>query len=158
MNFNTSNLTAPHSLSKEEVASQVSQELVFEHFGLSLDNLGERFCSPFRPDSHPDCKLLYNKQGKLLFYDPAAGLNLDMFDLVSYLKNTSFTESLQYVFDNFATAPPVEPAKLAALAAYKKAAQQKTVIQIASQPHRRVDKDWWAQFNIKQEQLPALGQ
>lgn len=152
--FDTSKLQTPAPLlTKDVVASTVSQELVFEHFGLSLENLGERFCSPFRPDSKPDCKILYSKSGKLLFYDPAAGLSLDMFDLPCYLMNMTFVESLSWLFTSFKDSPPLTAGRLSAINAYKRVAKQKTVLQIASEPHRKTDMEWWAQFNIKQREL-----
>lgn len=86
-------------LSKEFILSKVSEEEIFEKFGLPIkDGL---FVSTIRDDRRPTCNFYRSKSGKLKMKDWAGYFHGDCFDLVMKLYHVSFNKALQIVASEF---------------------------------------------------------
>ena len=164
MNFQTANLQPPPYLwTKAEILAHVSPEQVMQKLGLPLDEetatlRSFRFCSPFREDRHPDCKLKYDALGRLFFCDPAQDLYLDWIACVQHAYSLSFPQALLWVADAF----NLQPGRLAAadkldmaLALAERVPQAGSVIQIKARPWTAADKAYWAAGNIRERELLA---
>lgn len=131
-----------------------------EKLGLPIDALSGRrsskFCSPFREDRKPDCKLKYGTNEVLYFEDPAYDLSLDWIGCVQYARNCSFPEALQWVADAFGLEPGKE--RSAEVMAIRKLNAERppakpSVIQIKSRPWNKSDLGYWSMGNIGQREL-----
>jgi 5S rRNA maturation endonuclease (ribonuclease M5) len=76
-----------------------SQESVFEHFFGSLPNEVDRYYSPFRSDSKPDCRFSYHNN-TWYFIDNATHnnkLSFNCIEFVQHLYECTFTEAMAII-------------------------------------------------------------
>lgn len=152
--FSSAHISLPSKWTKELVSSYINEEEVFAHLGLPVEEpIGTRFCSPFRTDTHPDCKLIFSKEGKLRFYDPAMGESLDWISLVMYSQSLSFQGALDWVADTFSLEGKKESKPTVFMEAAKRKAPAAATIQVRFCPLSWKDKLWWQQFNVSEQML-----
>lgn len=89
-------------LTIEFILSQVSEDDIFKKWMGIEPDLDRTYCNPFREDSHPDCKFYISKvTGRLKFHDIAWKWNIDCFNLVQFVENCSFKQSLYKIAEAF---------------------------------------------------------
>ena len=152
--FSTRHLNASTRWTKEAILEKITEEEIFQTLGLPVEHIGKRFCSPFRKDSNPDCRLILTRETrKLRFYDPALGSSLDWIGLVQYSQELDFQGALNWVAETFFLQKrqfiptPVANKPLMPFLP--------TTIQVRYCPFSSKDLTWWAQFNISQDLLVA---
>jgi hypothetical protein len=162
MSFNTEGLVpSTVSWTKDEILQYVTPEMVFVKLGIPAmdEDRGGRFLSPFREDSHPDCKLVLTKEsGELRYYDPSEGLFLDWLGTIMYATNCTFPKALDWVVEQFGlvkgqeVSPEVKHYQQLAVER-KKVVRYPTTIAVRTVNMSKKDLDWWAQFNISKDML-----
>ena len=159
--FQTAHLQIPsRSWTKAALLSHLQPEQVFDRLGCPVDEpLGTRFCSPFREDRSPDCKLYCSpRTGTLYFYDPSHELHLDWISLVQYAQDKDYSGALEWVAKafNLEDAVPLSDEEQQAvnkLNAATRTPKAPSVIQIKARPWNKSDLGYWNSFNIGEREL-----
>ena len=95
----TTNLTEEPALTKEWILQQISEEAIFEHYGVPIRK--GLFCSKLRQDRNPTVGLYRNKRGRLIIKDFGSDFSGDCFTYVMTLFNVSYYMSLQIIANDF---------------------------------------------------------
>lgn len=95
----TQNITEEQNLTKEYILSKVSEEMIFEHYGVPIKK--GLFCSKLRNDHKPTVGLYRNKKGRLIIKDFGSDFSGDCFTYVMALFNVSYYMALQIVANDF---------------------------------------------------------
>jgi hypothetical protein len=95
----TYNLTSTINLTKEFILSKVSEEEIFEHYGIKVQK--GLFCSKLRSDKRPTVSFYRNKSGRLIMHDFGDSSFIDCFAYVQILFNVSYYMSLQIIANDF---------------------------------------------------------
>ena len=94
--YNLSNTT---DVTKEFILSKISEEEIFEHYGIKVQK--SLFCSKLRNDRHPTVSFYRNKKGRLIMHDFGDGTYLDCFAYVQELFQVSYYMSLVIIANDF---------------------------------------------------------
>ena len=92
-------LSATVNLTKEYILSKISEEEIFEHYGVRIQK--GLFCSPIRRDKHPTVAFYRNKTGRLIMHDFGDNTYTDCFALVEALFNVSYYKALVIIANDF---------------------------------------------------------
>jgi hypothetical protein len=92
-------LTNTINLTKEFILSKVSEEEIFEHYGIKVQR--GLFCSKIRNDKHPTVSFYRNKSGRLIMHDFGDSSFIDCFAYVQIIFNTSYYMALQIIANDF---------------------------------------------------------
>ena len=95
----TYNLTSTTNVTKEFILSKVSEEEIFEHYGIKVQK--GLFCSKLRRDARPTVSFYRNKSGRLIMHDFGDSSFIDCFAYVQILFNTSYYMALQIIANDF---------------------------------------------------------
>lgn len=95
----TKNLYEEKPLTKELILQHVSEEAIFEHYGVPIKK--GLFCSKLRPDRNPTVGLYRNKRGRLIMKDFGSDFSGDCFAYVMSLFNVSYYMALQIIANDF---------------------------------------------------------
>lgn len=89
----------PIELSKELILSRISEEQIFEHYGVPIQK--GLFCSKLRNDKNPTVSLYRNKRGRLIIKDFGSTFCSDCFGYVQELFQVSYYTALQIIANDF---------------------------------------------------------
>ncbi len=89
----------PIKISKEIILSHITEEMIFEHYGIPIKR--GLFRSPLRADKRPTCSLYKNKNGRLIMKDFGSDFCGDAFSFVMSLYNCSYYSALQIIANDF---------------------------------------------------------
>lgn len=89
----------PINITKELILSKVSEEQIFEHYGVPIKK--GLFCSTLRRDKNPTVALYRNKSNRLMMKDFGDGSCLDCFGLVEVKFGVSYYMALQIIANDF---------------------------------------------------------
>ncbi len=95
----TVGLEEEQPLTKELILSKVSEETIFEHYGVPIKK--GLFCSKLRQDHKPTVGLYRNKRGRLIMKDFGSNFSGDCFAYVMALFNVSYYMALQIIANDF---------------------------------------------------------
>ena len=95
----TNNLIEDNYLTKEIILQRVSEEAIFEHYGVPIKK--GLFCSKLRNDRKPTVGLYRNKKGRLIMKDFGSDFNGDCFSYVMALFDVSYYMALQIIANDF---------------------------------------------------------
>ena len=95
----TCNITEEQNLSKEYILSKISEEMIFEHYGVPIKK--GLFCSKLRSDHRPTVGFYRNKKGRLIIKDFGSDFSGDCFTYVMALFNVSYYMALQIIANDF---------------------------------------------------------
>lgn len=142
----------PEQLDKNFIFSRVSDEDIFEFYGIPLSN--GTFCSPLRQDRHPTCSFYRSPSGILYYRDWGASDHyFDAIGLVMHLYNLSFNQALHKIWLDMIVKNP----------SLQIISRRENVIQVSSgeacriQVKRRLfaaaDIRWWSAYGITEDTL-----
>ena len=150
----TKNLTEEGPLTKEAILQKVSEESIFEHYGVPIKK--GLFCSKLRQDHKPTVGLYRNKRGRLIMKDFGSDFSGDCFAYVMALFNVSYYMALQIVANDFGlinrTDLKLNKAKIQPTGT-KFEEQKSAVIQIQTREFKQLELDWWARYGITKNTL-----
>lgn len=89
----------PVVLTKELILSKVSEEQLFEHYGVPIQK--GLFRSPLRNDAHPTVSIYRNKAGRLIMKDFGSDFCSDVFGFVEAKFNVGYQKALQIIANDF---------------------------------------------------------
>lgn len=95
----TKELIEESPLTKEVILQYVSEETIFEHYGVPIKK--GLFCSKLRPDNKPTVGLYRNKRGRLIMKDFGSDFSGDCFTYVMALFSVSYYKALQIIANDF---------------------------------------------------------
>ena len=95
----TNNLVEEQPLTKEYILKKVSEEAIFEHYGVPIKK--GLFCSKLRQDRNPTVGFYRNKKGRLIIKDFGSDFSGDCFTYVMALFNVSYYMALQIIANDF---------------------------------------------------------
>ena len=95
----TKNIVEETPLTKELILQKVSEEAIFEHYGVPIKK--GLFCSRLRQDRRPTVGLYRNKRGRLIIKDFGSDFSGDCFSYVMALFNVSYYMALQIIANDF---------------------------------------------------------
>jgi len=95
----TKDLIEEPSLTKEMILQKVSEESIFEHYGVPIKK--GLFCSKLRADKNPTVGLYRNSRGRLIMKDFGSDFSGDCFTYVMALFNVSYYMALQIIANDF---------------------------------------------------------
>lgn len=95
----TYDLTSTINLTKEYILSKVSEEEIFEHYGIKVQK--GLFCSKLRQDKRPTVSFYRNKSGRLIMHDFGDSSFIDCFSYVQILFDVSYYMALQIIANDF---------------------------------------------------------
>lgn len=137
-------------VNKDDILNIVSEELIFQEFFGHYPDLRKKYFSPFRQDSHPDCRFEF-KRNKLCFVDNAGYKNkvfFDCFQFVMYLYNCDYNQALQLVADRLQIYN-IKRRPINILNSVKQPIQKKNYIPIIKFKYKRWrDEHYFTQFDI----------
>ena len=143
------------NITKEFILSKVSQEQIFEHYGISVRK--GLFCSPsiIRVDKQPTCSFYKNNKGDLIYKD-FAGPSFNVFSLVMFLFNCSYYKALRIIANDFnlVSFPKLEKnlAKIEYTGTVIKETE-KSKITVEIQDFTEKELEWWNGFGISLKTL-----
>ena len=147
-------LTSTINLTKEYILSKVSEEEIFEHYGIKVQK--GLFCSKIRNDKHPTVSFYRNKSGRLIMHDFGDSSFIDCFAYVQILFNTSYYMALQIIANDFKLINrpdiPVNKAKIK-YSGTKIEKSETSRIQVEIREWDDVDLNWWGRYGITKETL-----
>ena len=142
------------NITKEFIYSKVSQERIFEHYGVPIKK-GLFTCpSHIRVDRKPTCSFYKNKNQELIFKD-FAGLTFNSIGLVMHLFQCSFYKALKIIANDFgliSTKTTINPPKIQ----YSNIILEETEpakIQVEIKEFLTSELSWWSDFGITLEIL-----
>lgn len=150
----TYNLTSTTNITKEFILSKVSEEEIFEHYGIKVQK--GLFCSKIRQDKRPTVSFYRNKSGRLIMHDFGDSSFIDCFAYVQILFNTSYYMALQIIANDFKLISRPDLSVNKAKIKYSGTKIDKTEtsrIQVEIRDWDNVDLAWWAKYGIKRETL-----
>lgn len=150
----TAHLVEEPNLTKEEILKAVSEESIFEHYGVPIKK--GLFCSKLRQDHKPTVGFYRNKQNRLIIKDFGSDFSGDCFAYVMALFNVSYYMALQIVANDFGLIHrsdlTVNKAKIKPTGT-KFEEQKSAVIQIQTRTFKQSELDWWGRYGITQSTL-----
>lgn len=143
------------NITKEFILSKISQEQIFEHYGISVKK--GLFCSPsiIRVDKQPTCSFYKNNKGDLIYKD-FAGPSFNVFSLVMFLFNCSYYKALKIIANDFnlVSFPKIEKniAKIEYTGTIIKETE-KSKITVEIKDFTEKELEWWNSFGISLKTL-----
>jgi len=95
----TKDLVEEPTLTKEFILQQISEEAIFEHYGVPIKK--GLFCSKLRNDRNPTVGFYRNSRGRLIIKDFGSDFSGDCFTYVMALFNVSYYMALQIIANDF---------------------------------------------------------
>ena len=150
----TKDLIEEPSLTKEMILQKVSEESIFEHYGVPIKK--GLFCSKLRADKNPTVGLYRNSRGRLIMKDFGSDFSGDCFTYVMALFNVSYYMALQIIANDFGlihrndlkiNKPKILPTGT------KFEEQKSAVIQIQTRKFNQTELDWWGRYGISHSTL-----
>jgi hypothetical protein len=92
-------LTSTTNVTKEFILSKVTEEEIFEHYGIKVQK--GLFCSKLRRDVRPTVSFYRNKTGRLIMHDFGDSSFIDCFAYVQIIFNVSYYMALQIIANDF---------------------------------------------------------
>lgn len=150
----TYNLTSTTNITKEFILSKVSEEEIFEHYGVRVQK--SLFCSKIRTDKRPTVSFYRNKSGRLIMHDFGDSSFIDCFAYVQIIFQVSYYKALQIIANDFKLISrpdiPVNKAKIKYSGA--KIGESETArIQVEIRDWDEIDLNWWGKYGISKETL-----
>lgn len=150
----TKNLIEETPLTKEQILQHISEEAIFEHYGVPIKK--GLFCSRLRRDKNPTVGLYRNKRGRLIIKDFGSDFSGDCFTYVMALFNVSYYMALQIIANDFGlinrTDLKVNKAKIVPTGT-KFEEQKSAVIQIQTREFKNNELEWWGKYGISHSTL-----
>ena len=150
----TSNLIEEQNLTKEQILNKVSEEMIFEHYGVPIKK--GLFCSKLRNDHRPTVGFYRNKKGRLIIKDFGSNFSGDCFTYVMALFNVSYYMALQIIANDFGLIQrkdlKLNKAKIKPTGA-KFEEQKSAIIQIQTREFNQSELNWWAKYGIGSKTL-----
>lgn len=136
-------------LTKEFILLRVSEEEVFERYGVKV--VEGMFRSPLRVDRHPTCRFYRSRSGKLILHDFAGFFHGDCFDLVQKMKGCNYPQALNDIAKTFkiVEGAPRNPVTSSVVIGPKSMCQ----IRIASMPWDQQHLEWWEEYGVDSDLL-----
>jgi hypothetical protein len=136
-------------LSKEFILQRVSEEEVFERYGVKV--VEGMFRSPLRVDRHPTCRFYRSRSGKLILHDFAGFFHGDCFDLVQKMKGCNYPQALTDIAKSFkiVEGAPRNPVTSSVVIGPKSMCQ----IRIASMAWDEQHMQWWEEYGVDSDLL-----
>lgn len=143
----------PLNITKELILSKVSEENIFEHYGVPVKK--GLFCSILRNDRNPTVALYRNKKGRLMMKDFGDGSCLDCFGLVEAKFGVSYYMALQIIANDFGliTRPNLIKNKPKIQYTDTKIETSQSKIQVEIRDFDDKDIRWWNQYGISKDTL-----
>ena len=137
------------------ILAKVSEYDIFKHYCPNFKELGVKFCSDLRADSHPSCSIV-EWNNKLLYKDFANEEHtFNCFSYVMYKYGIDFISSLETISKDFGLGlvanSNTRVAKI--YSAPKQSVRQKSKIYIRSREWDERDKLFWGKYGIKKSLL-----
>lgn len=140
---------------KDYILRRVSQEQIFErylHIKVQFDHL---FRSPLRRDNNPTCGFKYSTSGVLYMRDFSGHFWGNCFDLVMYLNNLGFQESLNKIANDFGLSSMPVRSEERSLTETSLITRSASRIQIRVRNYTIEDMNYWLDFGIGAPTLKA---
>ena len=144
----------PLNITKELILSKVSEEQIFEHYGIKVQK--GLFCSKLRPDKRPTVAFYKNKRGRLMLKDFGDGSCLDCFGFVQQLFGVSYYMSLQIIANDFGIIHRpdlVENKPKCEYSGIKFEENKSAIIQIQTREFNQDELNWWLRYGINHQTL-----
>ena len=150
----TKNVIEEAPLTKELILEKVSEEAIFEHYGVPIKK--GLFCSKLRQDHKPTVGFYRNKRGRLIIKDFGSDFSGDCFAYVMALFNVSYYMALQIVANDFGiierpdlkvNKPKIKPTGT------KFEEQKSAIIQVQTREFKQSELDWWGRYGISKSTL-----
>ena len=147
-------------LSMSEILKYVSQEEIFSLVFKELPQLGELYCSPFRPDNYPSCWFSFDENNKLFFVDFGCSAivnniklsHIDCFSAVFlHFKFTNFKSSLLFIKNILIDKKNLELKK--EIKIFQKKEKNTFNISVFKRPFNNLDKNFWSSYSITSNNL-----
>lgn len=131
-------------LTKEFILQRVSEEEVFEKYGVKV--VEGMFRSPLRIDRRPTCRFYRSRSGKLILHDFAGYFHGDCFDLVQKMKSCNYPQSLMDIAKSFKIieGAPRNPISSSVVIGPKSMCE----IRIVSMPWDEQHLSWWEEYGV----------
>lgn len=92
-NISLKGIISVEDIDRDKVLSMINEEDVFRYYNISVQ-YNKNFHSPFRKDRNPSCRLLRNKNGRIILCDYSGYFYGDCFDLIMKMERCGFQEAL----------------------------------------------------------------
>jgi len=150
----TKNIVEEEPLTKEKILQFVSEEMIFEHYGVPIKK--GLFCSKLRQDRRPTVGLYRNRRGRLIIKDFGSNFSGDCFTYVMALFNVSYYMALQIIANDFGIINRTDLSKNPPKLKYtgNTIEEKKTAkIQIQTREFNQIELNWWLRYGISKETL-----
>jgi hypothetical protein len=146
----------PERLDKNFIFSRVSDEDIFQFYGIPLNN--GTFCSPLRQDRHPTCSFYRSPSGILYYRDwGAADHYFDAIGFVMYLYSLSFTQALHKIWNDMIVKNPSLQVVSRRENVIHVSTGEACKIQVKRRSFSTADITWWLQYGITEDALFKYG-
>lgn len=135
----------PPELTREYILQHVSEEEIFEKFGVRVEK--GMFRSPLRIDRHPTCRFFRKRNGRLTLHDFSGHFSGDCFDLVQRTRGCNFPQALEEVarvFQIIDGKPTRQPVKSEVVIGPRTECE----LRIASMPWDGQHLEWWEDYGV----------
>jgi len=142
-------------LHTEVILAKVSEYDIFKHYCPNFKELGVKFCSDLRADSHPSCSIV-EWNNKLLYKDFANEKHtFNCFSYVMYKYGIDFISSLETISRDFGLGLVANSTTRVAkiYSAPEQSVRKRSKIYIRSREWDERDKLFWGKYGIKKSLL-----
>lgn len=144
----------------EDILKKVSELDIFTRYCSNFEEIDISFCSEFRSDNNPSCRIYINARNKLMYKDFGNGDYFSCWDYVMAKYGCDYPEAISIVANDFnigsvksnlnprillGTEPIARP--------ISNTPRPKSTISILEQPYTLVDYKYWIQYGISLEML-----
>lgn len=144
----------PIILSKELILHNVTEEQIFEHYGVAIRK--GLFCSKLRKDAQPTVAFYRNKSNRLMLKDFGDNSCHDCFSYVQELFHVSYYMALQIIANDFGIINRPNLTKNKPKLKYSGEKIEKTEearIRVEIRDFDKIDLDWWGKYGISEKTL-----
>lgn len=141
-------------INKEWILSKIDIATIFSNYFGKFE-LGKNYPSPFRPDKKPSTGFYVNKNGEIIFHDFSTSERYDVFAFVAKMYSCNYYQAITKIAEDFGLVESSE-VKFDRTKIFNVDTEikQKTLIQFTPATWDKVYIDYWATFNIREEDIP----
>lgn len=146
-------------ITPEQILQKVTQQEIHEWVLQQPFQFGDRYCSPFREDSHPGCRFEEREDGAILFVDFGERLlsghtHRSCFGMVMDRYNVTMDGAIRKICENFRLSVDSKDYQLVNKIVYERTTKSiSTEMTYEKKPYYKLDVIYWSQFLIKTPEL-----
>lgn len=143
-----------------DILKKISEFDIFKRYCSNFEEVDVSFCSEFRTDNSPSCRVYINPSNRLMYKDFGNGDIFSCWDYVMAKYGCQYPEAINIVANDFNIGsnkvnlnPKILIGNEEFMEKAKATPRPKSTISILEQPYTLIDHNYWSQYGIDLELL-----